>query len=568
MIGFTEDRSLRQKTINLVYILLLALIFSFIPSEFIDSVQTSEESMVLLCETVEEQNNKYALMILDYIKDDKILFDDLKYSILAINDRTSKAIQHLEKLKLSLVRDRGYNRHGFLKDGKRERTTNKVMIHEHAADSLFASLDQYKRHMAELLPAGEIAVLDSILPLKEYQRTSDGRFIKSDEFYFFRTPLSAAVLNISQFRARIERIRHYTTLKLIRVNLESKENNLPSPVLDFLEEQTSKNYPLEYLKNGNKEKYRVDPTETDYISDFFDKQEKKVQNRIQSLSENPQLLFVETKKDSIYTIWNPIRFKVLFDRSATSEVEVWVIHVNGENPIKYTMKRPGTFLFVPPTAGLYRFSFRSPFEVHTKDIHVLDAEPALQNNNMGVLYVGMDNLLNIDSKNYEDTEGLVTKISNGKILKKGSRFYAQVQKKEIVEVEVFARMPYGFVQVAKKKFAVRDLLPPFGTINYYKSGETIPLAELPKLRNIDVKNAEYLIDDQFKIKSFEFTIIYNFHTAILQPIKHQGSALNPAALGALKRVKPGDILLFDKIEVYSPSRRNTSIAPITLTVSY
>jgi hypothetical protein len=228
MIGFTEDRSLRQKTINLVYILLLALIFSFIPSEFIDSVQTSEESMVLLCETVEEQNNKYALMILDYIKDDKILFDDLKYSILAINDRTSKAIQHLEKLKLSLVRDRGYNRHGFLKDGKRERTTNKVMIHEHAADSLFASLDQYKRHMAELLPAGEIAVLDSILPLKEYQRTSDGRFIKSDEFYFFRTPLSAAVLNISQFRARIERIRHYTTLKLIRVNLESKENNLPS----------------------------------------------------------------------------------------------------------------------------------------------------------------------------------------------------------------------------------------------------------------------------------------------------------------------------------------------------
>ena len=567
MIGFTEDSSLRQKTINLVYILLLALIFSFIPSEFIDSIQTSEESMVMLCETLEEQNSKYALMILDYIKDDKILFDDLKYSILAINKRTDEAVEKLEKIKLSMVRERGYNRHGFLKDGKRERTPNRVMIHEQAADSLFASLELYKRQMAELLPAGELIILDSILPLKEYQLTSEGRLIKSDEFFFFRTPLSAAVLNLSQFRARIERIRYYTTRKLIRVNIESKENDVPSSVLEFLAEQTSDKY-LSEKQEGPKSNKSNPSQESDYISDFFDHLEQTEKLGTSRKTDGITLLSVEIKKDSIYSVWNPIRFQVRFDPRITEKVDVFIIRIDKEEITKYTMQEPGTFLYVPPVEGDYRFSFKSASEQLNKTIHVIDAEPILQNNRMGVLYTGMDNLLNIEPAIYKDTDGLVARISNGKIIKKGNRFFAQVDKKEIVQVEVYARMPYGFVQVANKQFAVRDLLPPFGSINSFTSGGTISLDEVSKLRSIDVTNVEYLSNENYMVESFEFTIIYNSHTAILQPIKHDGRALNASALDALKRVKPGDILLIDKIQTTTSSGHRERIAPISLTVTY
>lgn len=539
----TNAQKLRQKAINLLYLIFLAFLFSFIPSDFVDTTYMSNSSMNLLCNEVERQSTKYNMMVLSYVQQDEELFNETKMQLIEIDEKTNGMISVIEKMKLELVTASGFNKFGYLLNGKSENPSNNYMISARKAEALYKALAIYKAEMANLVPGEYVATLDSILPLPAYTRSSDGDYIKSIEFYFKKNPLNVAILNLSHFKSMVERVRTYTVGKLVQEISYTKPKAVPEEIVRIIMEDSALLGNLEFIRSFR-------------LSAKPDKSEKP---------EGASFLSVESISDSVYAVGKPVRYYVDFDTSKPKPVEV-LVQKPGGGIQSYRMNRPGAFMFVPEQKGYYRITFNNQVVKKDKFLKVMDLEPVLQNNQMGTLYIGIDNALNIKTSEFEDTEGLSAKISEGQILQKGKNFYARVFKPGIVTVEVFAKMPFGFVKVADKNFVVRELTPPVATLLGLPSGSSISAANISKLRSLEIKSDEYLVKEQFFVSGYEFTIIFNNHTSILQPIVHSGNSLNTVSTEALKKVRPGDVLIFNKIKAKSSLGKEINVSPLTYTI--
>jgi GldM N-terminal domain/GldM C-terminal domain len=533
----TNAQRLRQKAINLLYLIFLAFLFSFIPSDFVDTTYQSNDSMNLLCSEVERQSNKYNAMILSYVREDEELFNDTKLKLVRIDGMTKNQIQLIEQLKQGLIAKKGFNKYGYLTSGKSENPSNEFMVAENKGNELFESLSRYKSNLSVLLSAEDAFYLDSILPLPELIRRSDGDYASGVEFYFKKNPLNVAILNLSHFKSRVERARIFTIGKIVQEINIAKPDAIPEEIGRIIMEDNALLGNLDFLKT-------------------FRLQEQPVEE------EDLASMTVESVSDSVYAVGKPARFYVNFDSNSANNISVTL--KTSTLPSKTVqMYKPGMYMFVPQTKGYYQLQFSDGEHFTRKYIKVMDLDPVLQNNEMGTLYIGLDNALNVKTSEFEDTEGLTANISNGEILKKGKNFYARVYRTGVVTVQIFAKLTFGSVKVAEKRFIVRELNPPVANILNIASGNKITLDQMTNVRTLNVVSEEYLLSEQFYVSSFEFSIIYNNHTSILQPIINTGSSLNTISTEALKRVKSGDVLIFNKIKAKSSLGKEIDVAPVT-----
>ena len=207
----TNSQKLRQKAINLLYLIFLAFLFTFIPSDFVDTTYITNQSMNMLCNEVERHSTKYNMLVLSYVQQDEELFNDTKLKIIQIDELTNEQIKLIEDMKVNMIKKQGFNTYGYLTSGKSENPSNDFMITEKNAEKLLNSLRSYKRKLIEFLPAEDVAYLDSILPLPERIRRSDGDFAPIAEFFFKKNPLNVALLNLSYFKSTTT-LFPYTTL--------------------------------------------------------------------------------------------------------------------------------------------------------------------------------------------------------------------------------------------------------------------------------------------------------------------------------------------------------------------
>jgi hypothetical protein len=275
---------------------------------------------------------------------------------------------------------------------------------------------------------------------------------------------------------------------------------------------------------------------------------------------------LESLSDSVYAVGKPAQFNFEFIEGSGKSVSIDLEDPTGEHTT-YVLTRPGKFLFVPETKGYYQLRFNYGGFKGRKNFKVLDLEPVLDDNKMGTLYIGINNELQLKTTEFENTENLQARISEGRILKKGKNFYARVNKEGQVRIEVFAEMPYGFVRIADKQYVVRSLNPPIASVINKRSGDQISIGDISSIKSINVKSDELLVEEEFYISSFDFTIIYNDHTAILKPIVNKGNSLNSTSLDAISKTTAGDILMFSNIKAKSSLGTEISLAPITFTVT-
>ncbi|MCB0733891.1 MAG: hypothetical protein H6608_00320 [Flavobacteriales bacterium] len=543
----TNSQKLRQKAINLLYLIFLAFLFTFIPSDFVDTTYITNQSMNMLCNEVERHSTKYNMLVLSYVQQDEELFNDTKLKIIQIDELTNEQIKLIEDMKVNMIKKQGFNTYGYLTSGKSENPSNDFMITEKNAEKLLNSLRSYKRKLIEFLPAEDVAYLDSILPLPERIRRSDGDFAPIAEFFFKKNPLNVALLNLSYFKSTTERARTYTISKVIQDIVITKPRVVPEDIAEIIMEQRDLLGDLEFIRA-----FRASRNRGGGKGEF--------EQKGQSIP-----LAIESVSDSIYAVGKPAKFNVKFDTASGKRIAVTLRKANGSTQ-NISMTKPGVFMFVPEEKGVYQIQFTSNEERSSKFIKVMDLDPVLQNNEMGTLYVGVDNALNIKTSEFEDTEGLQAQITKGVILKKGSNFYARVEEPGYVDVQVFAQMSYGKVKVAEKRFIVRELAMPVALLLNKTSGSTLTADELKKIKTLSIRSEEYLVSEQFYISGFDFSVIYNNHTSILQPITNSGSSLNAISQDALARVKPGDILIFSNIKAKSSLGKEIDVSPVTYTV--
>lgn len=549
MVTQNSASELRQKAINVIYLILLAMLFSLIDSEFIDTVHHSNESMNRLCTDIEKENRTANYLLLKYMEVDDPMYSEIKQDLIDVDKLSFDVVTYIEDLKLKLAKVDGYRKNGYLKNGTKDNTSNRAMIRDGYADSLVNELYEFKKAISNYLEPDEIETIDSIMRLPAALNKSNGKSVSLAEFYFNKTPLNVSMLNLTHFKSQVERIRIQTSNSILKKIIPENKESFPFDVLQILNDDDG--------KLGNAQN----------MQEFFDiLDDQALLNTIEEeQAKNPEYLYVQSETDSVYPAGKAIRFNVFFDTTVTQNVAINVASEAGTQ--NFNLSKEGTFLYVPPAKGRYNFTFKNNSITTRKNVKVIDVDPTIQSESYGSLYKGIDNPLHIKTSEFEDTEGLVAKISNGQILKKGKKFYARVDSTGKTKVEVFAKMSYGFVKVAEKEYVIRELQLPYATISNLRSGDRISKSKLRILNFMKIISEEYLLDETYYVSSFHFSKIYKDHSAILPPIKNQGSSINGAIKEVILNSEPGDMLIFENVQVKSSLGNEKTLAPLTLIVS-
>lgn len=555
-----NPRKLRQKAINLLYLIFLAMIFTYISSDFVDAVQKSDQTSNDLGNNVLQQSNRYNLLVLDHLRGDSINYNRTKLKISNIDRLTNIQLDKIDSIRNALIAKEGKTSTGYFKGGKREVAANKLMIYGNKAEELFRELETYKLDVSQFVEATKVDEIDSIMPLLNYQYRSDGNLVSSEKFYFYKHPLTVSILNLTGFKNKVILVRNYVINELIKDAVNVSSNPLPTQLAAVIQSTDELVSTREYLP------LFLDQAKFDSVIVYDNGTYKRALEAAQKeLQEKKDELSIESLNDSVYAVGKPIRYNFMFDENKGNPVNVKLTTPDGQETT-YTLFKPGTFLFVPESKGYYQIRYSNGKIQGRKNVKVLDLDPVLANNTTGTLYIGINNELKLRTSEFEDTEGLQARVSNGKILKKGKSFYVRVFEEGQVRVEVFAKMPYGFVRIAFRDYVVRTLNPPTVSIPGSDLENNISKTALTKLKALEVKADELLVDEEYYIESFDMTLIYNDHTAILRPINNIGNSLNPASLKALENTRKGDIVMFTNIKAKSSLGTDVHLKPLTYTV--
>jgi hypothetical protein len=542
----SSGNGIRQKAVNLFYLIFLILIFSFIPSDFVDSAHYTNSSLDLISNDINQLNKASTNYFLHLLESEPLLYEETRDQFLEIETITKSTTKYIDNLKLELINIDKIDEYGFFKNGRKEATSQELMIYGNKADSLFNKLEAFKNTISEYLSPKEVEEINNILPLRKYELTSDGNYIEADKFYFDRTPLNVSILNLSHFKSRVERARVYTNQKLIRTVLFENAALLPD----------------EYLKIFSGD---IIDTKAGGTAQFFERLDSGGFLNADARSDFLKTTyFIESITDSIHPVGQAIQYYAHFDSSSNQNIK---ITVSSDDGIQYFgLSKPGKFYFYPSSKGRYKFTFSNGTKIRTKKITVIDANPVIQNTRLSTLYIGLDNPLSIKTSEFDADDNLEAAITNGQIIKKGEIFYARVFKKGITQVKIFANMPYGKIKVAEKSFVIRELHPPVPLINGTKSGDHVSVSSVSEFTQISLKTDEYLVKEDVYIADFDFILIYNNHNAVIQPIKNKGATFNSHIKSAMQRAKKGDILIFSNIRTLSSRGLEVTIPSLTLTV--
>lgn len=545
----SKENSLRQKAVNLFYLIFLILIFSFIPSGFVDSTFHTNTSLDLISNEINHLNNTNTKYFLHLLKNEPELLFDTKDQLIHIESITKNTVDYIDALKLKLVSVDKMDNYGFFKFGRDENTSNDVMIRGKQADSLFNKLEAYKKTMAEYLNPEGIKELNDILPLPSYEDNSEGGQVPAEEFYFSRTPLTVSVLNLSHFKSRVERIRVLAHKQLINTVIFENASVVPFDNLKLAEGETFG----DIIGNSS-------------MAEFFEKVEPNGYLRTEKERKEyrQSRFYIESLTDTIHPMGKAIEYYAYFDTTGTKRMRIQVSSDDGVQ--NFGLSKPGPFYFFPNTKGRYTFTFNNGKKLTTKKITVIDADPIIQNTRLSTLYIGLDNPLNIKTSEFDSDDNLEAEITDGQVIKKGEIFYARVFKKGITQVKIFAQMPYGRIKVAEKSFVIRQLHKPIPTIIGLQSGGIVKKENLSQFKVMELLTDEYLVDEEVYVAEFEFMLIYNDYQAVIKPIKNTGSSFNNIVLDALKKAKVGDVLIFNNIRTLSSRGVETIIPSLTLTV--
>ena len=545
----SQENNLRQKAVNLFYLIFLILIFSFIPSGFVDTTYHTNTSLDLISAEVNQLNNTSTKYFLHLLRNEPELLMETKGKLIRIESITKNTTSYIDELKLKLIEVDKMDDFGYFKFGKEEGTSNSVMIYGKQADSLFNKLHAYKKTIAEYLTPKDVEEINKILPLPTYELTSDGNYVLAAEYYFQRTPLSVAVLNLSHFKSRVERIKVYAHQKIVKQILFENASILP----------------FENMKLAKDETF-TDILGTSSLQEFFETIEPNgfLANQIAASNELRSRYYIESLTDTIHPMGRAIQYYAYFDTTGTRSLKIQVSSDDGTQ--YFGLSKPGSFYFYPSSKGRYTFTFKNGKKITTKKITVIDADPIIQNTRLSTLYIGLDNPLNIKTSEFDENDNLTAEITDGQVIRKGEIFYARVFSKGITKIKIYAQMPYGRIKVAEKSFVIRELHKPIPSINGIISGGIVKKANISQFKVMTLQTDEYLIDEEVYIADFEFMLLYNKFSAVVQPIKNVGSSFNDQVLKGLQRAKVGDVIIFTNIRTLSSRGVETIIPTLTLNV--
>jgi hypothetical protein len=521
----------RSRTIYLLYIIFLLLIFAFVP--FRPSPETTDVNykMEQTAKELELVQNTNTLLLLHLMQDNPELFEEVKFKCLEIERDASYPLEYIKLLRFEVQNP---------EDSSRRFSG----IQRNQIDTLFKKIRAYRLGLLELLEPGTISMLNDILPDTDYEKNSKGKLIPSQDFYFPAKASSEFVLNnLAVLEMAIIRAK---VLGFNQIVNSPDFRSLSGSLFDQI--KLSGNEELSDLLQGRS------------LRDFFNHIENLRLGHISQQIDRGTFIIEKLQGNQISS-GQLIKYKLRFEIGAAP----LIVKVNSVTESEtFQLSEAGLFVYYPHNTGLYSFTFTQGESLHEEQIAVVRKQDILNSYQLPVLFKGIENEINIRPLIAEMRVPIDVQISKGSIRNSGDQYFALVESSGGVQIDVYANMPYGRVLVDQKKYLVSNNPPISIQFTTYPAGSYIPSNEIKEvyfmqlISDLDIGAAE--------IVDFQILKISRNTNLVTPTITNYGPNFNPATRSLLANCSSGDLIMVTNARVRSPKGQILNLLPYSVYV--
>jgi len=510
----------RQRLINMMYLVLLALLALNIQVDFIDAFFDLSTSIERTVNKLELEKKQKFLSIEEVYQIDSVKYKDAYLKSLDAITITEEAIMYIDSIQ-NLIIDKtgGFNQYGYPVNSVDPRISDKVLIQRKGAKNLKEKLFSTKKQIESLMEGNSLEI-DSMFSTQNFIINSRGERLSWEEYHFNNLALGGCLAILSGFKKDVK-MMEYTILNHFQNKIFGKLTSFIIPDDMAGEDRIDMAVVKEKLYEIG-DKIRIDlkgKKNIVYINKevkIFDENDKEIKET-EYYFEDGYLYFTPNKKG---------KFKVY-------------ANLTEENGISKKLE--------------------SEFDVspNPEDKYV-PVNELINSENDGVLYVGVKNKIRINYPKQEFSDLKLTS-SSGKLHRKKEYYYLIPKRTGKLELTLKTKS-----EKVKRSFVVKNLPDPSPYINNASSGQIsskmfkIQKGIFAKIEGINFSKA-------YDIISFKMSRI-NANGQLIFNKENDGSYFENDILNEVRKSEPGDTYFFNKIYVKSLDGRSRYISSLVLEI--
>lgn len=537
---------IRQKLINMMYLVLIAMIVLNAPVEFIEAFTDLNRTLERANYRIDKENERIIKTIERLAINDRQRYLGILNKLTRARVVSDSAIRIIDTLKVELItKAGGYSKYGHLLRGIDATFPTRKFVREGEGVKLKDLLAYTKEQLMELLDEADKVMLDTVLIVNDTIPKARGIYYDWEKYYFDNVPLSAVIAILSKFQNDI-RLSESLVIKNYYDHIEEGFN------ISYLVAEGTKIDTFKLEKGVKK-------------MDVFNIGEDGVA-RITLPSAGGG---IPTASAIIYTyddnnnIIDSFQFNNGVGEIRLKTDQIGEFKIKGFVRFRYPEKKDDRIAKDTKTLEAPQQKIEDKkFELSYKVVH---SQPYISQKEYNVLFLGINNPLNVYHPEYKPEQYKVS-INNGKIILGQDGYYARVN--HLGYATVILEVPDGkggYKKVAEEVFKVKELPTP-NVVLYNQVGGDMPskVFKMQKGLEIDAKNLE--IDTKFRIVEYTVTYINGSGLGIFtEPVK--GSYFSGKSRELIDLAQPGDIYVFDNIKIKGPDGRNKKIDPIVFKIN-
>jgi gliding motility-associated protein GldM len=531
----------RQKMINMLYLVLTAILALNVSSEVLDAFKTVNDGIDLSNSSQKQSNEAlYAKLNKQYNIDPKRAQEAYEKSqqVRALSKQLNDL---LEKYKQQMIAESGGidAETGKIKRDDDVNVPTHIMVENNAANGkqLKQQILDTRNKMLALLNDKDRKSIEPTLALKIEEPKEEG--VTWEHAKFNSVPTVAAVTLLSKYQSDVLAAEGHIVERLYgSINGENVE------VVDVMEAKVIS--PSSYILQG--EQYNADvmvaASSSTLIPEVF------VGSFTSAVKRNGKSFEVIESSSDAVPLTNAVK--------VTTEGQMGKLALSGSatGNKKYT-----GVVRVKSGSGSYKFyPFEGEYQVAQKSAVV---SPVMMN----VLYIGLDNPLNISVPGVAQSDVSASIAGAGSLSRKADGSYtADVKTPGPLKVIVKARVNGKEMVMGEQQFRVKRVPDPISTVDgVYETGK-VNVSRLKAMKGVVplLKGFEY--ETKFTVVGFDLSYNSKKDATITPPQAVQGPLFDAKCKALLNRAVAGDAIFIDNIIVRGPDGTNRKINSIAFNV--
>ncbi len=507
-------KEVRQRMINLMYLVLLALLALQIPREVILAFGKIDESLQQSNKALDQINSANVVALKEKGKTDA---DAERFAELTVKvqEKSADLISHIQGIRNQVIEMIGLDENGNIARPEEVIQTTDLLYlgdpktgEKGLAYGLRQKIDETRAEMLALVPKEDIgedgyAALESSLPLTT--TLPEGREDWEKE-YFDHMPAAGALAMLSKLENNVKSAENkiIEELKALvgidRVEFDKFAARIVAPTSYVLQGET-------------------------FTAEMF---------LSASSSENSNVRIVVNGANM------PIDNEGVAKYSAAA-TSVGEKQITGHIEVTNKKGEVSKFPFEP-----FKYTVAAPFATVTPT-------------KMNVFYIGVDNPV-VASAAGVSASKLNVSMTNGNITGSGGSYNVRVSQQGEAVVTVSADgKTYG-----KFPFRVKMIPDPIASVGSLEGNGNMSAGELRVQRGVIAKLKNFDFDAKFEVLSFD--MVFAARRQDLAVSKGNGPLFNQQMTGYLQQAKPGDLIYVENLRVKGPDGTVRSIPGITIKV--